>query len=113
KLVLLETIERRHVGVVVRLLENAVKIADRLMVVQDQAKTNRIHGRYYRQNAKGFRLWILDFRPHFLTWPKNDAKPKSQCLKSLAERPQMLGCGFGRVGIDEAARAPFEAGHLR
>jgi len=25
----------------------------------------------------------------------------------------MFGCGLGRVGVDEAPRAPFEAGDLR
>src|SRR5262249_40158891 len=25
----------------------------------------------------------------------------------------MLGCGFGRIGVDEATRAPFETGDLR
>ena len=48
KIVPLEDIEKRLIGILIRLLENAVEIADRLMIVQDQAETNRIHGRGVR-----------------------------------------------------------------
>jgi len=40
---LLEEIEEGLIGVAIRLLKNAVEIAHRLMVVQNQAKANRIH----------------------------------------------------------------------
>src|SRR5262245_15615874 len=74
KIVLLKNVEKKLIRVLVGLLEDAVEVADRLVVVQDEAKTNRIHGRYYRHNTKGFRLQILDFRPQFLALQKIGAK---------------------------------------
>src|SRR5207302_10699029 len=56
KIVLLKNVQKGLICVLISLLEHAIEVANRLMVVQDEAKTNRIHGRYYRHKAKGFSL---------------------------------------------------------
>jgi hypothetical protein len=42
---LLEDIEEQLVRIAISLLEDAVEIAHRLMIVQNKAKANRIHSR--------------------------------------------------------------------
>jgi hypothetical protein len=44
QVVLLEDIQERPIRVAIRLFKDAVEVSDRLMIVQDQAKAERIHG---------------------------------------------------------------------
>ena len=49
--ILFEQIEKRLVAVPIRLLENAVEVADRLVIVQDEGKVNGWRHRRHLQGA--------------------------------------------------------------
>ena len=57
--ILLEQIEKQPVAILIRLLENAVEIADRLMVVQGEDEANH----WERSGVGGRQCWSSGCQP--------------------------------------------------